>query len=99
MSGHTPTPWGLTVHGTMSDGVTMYWLNDRTSIGTSNRANAELIVRAVNSHEELVSAAHLLDGICAWLLHRFGPDTPEGREAALRQPKAVAAIAKAEGLS
>lgn len=26
----------------------------------------------------------LLDGLCQWLLHRFGPDSPEGREALCR---------------
>ena len=26
----------------------------------------------------------LLDGLCMWLLHRFGPDSPEGREAQCR---------------
>lgn len=25
-----------------------------------------------------------LDSLCAWLLHRFGPNTPEGREASCR---------------
>ena len=42
-------------------------------------------------------SAALLESLCAWLLHRFGPDTPEGREAQFRLAKARAAIAKATG--
>lgn len=36
--------------------------------------------------------AVLLDSLCAWLLHRFGPETPEGREALARQHIARAAL-------
>ena len=50
------------------------------------------------TEDEIVAAAlgkksaDLLEGLCAWLLHRFGPDSPEGHEAAFRQPVARAAI-------
>lgn len=30
------------------------------------------------------AAEKALDSLCAWLLHRFGPDSPEGREASCR---------------
>lgn len=42
---------------------------------------AEDVVRLQAEIEQLRKA---LDGLCAWLLHRFGPDTPEGREATCR---------------
>ncbi len=58
-------------------------------------ANARLIAAPPESHE----CALLLESLCAWLLHRFGPESPEGQEASLRMPKARAAIARATGAS
>jgi hypothetical protein len=51
--------------------------------------------RAEAAEAELAKAreaAQLLDTLCSWLLHRFGPDTPEGMEATFRQAKARAAL-------
>jgi hypothetical protein len=50
----------------------------------------------VKSNPKLVAAAaydtaQALESICCWLLHRFGPDSPEGSEARSRLPIAKAA--------
>ena len=65
----------------------------RYDVSGIDNADACLIAAAPESHECTV----LLDSLCAWLLHRFGPDSPEGREASARQAKARIAIAKAQG--
>ncbi|WP_424140269.1 hypothetical protein [Roseomonas chloroacetimidivorans] len=57
----------------------------------ATEANARLIAASPDLHQ----CTELLDGLCAWLLHRFGPDSPEGREATFRQEKARAALARA----
>lgn len=44
---------------------------------------------------DLYHCADLLESLCAWMLHRFGPDTPEGKEASFRLNAARNAIAKA----
>jgi hypothetical protein len=68
---------------------------------TSDARHATILAmckRQVEDHTELArlraelakarEAAQLLDTLCSWLLHRFGPNTPEGMEAAFRQTKA-----------
>lgn len=41
---------------------------------------------------ELEGAVELLESLCAWLLHRFGPGSPEGKEAEFRLARALAAL-------
>lgn len=56
-------------------------------------ANAHLIAAA----PELLDSARLLEGLCQWMLHRFGVDSPEAREAGFRLEKVSRAIARATG--
>lgn len=48
--------------------------------------DADLVPRAA------VEATVLLESLCTWLLHRFGPESPEGKEASFRLTKARAAL-------
>lgn len=52
---HTPTPW---VYSTATDGTCSIWCDhDVKVIGrAATETNAAFIVRAVNSHDELVAA-------------------------------------------
>lgn len=69
MTAHTPTPWGF------SDA---HWSDQRATIhdgkgsclailehDTDDAANAALIVRAVNSHANLVAALNLIGDVAA----------------------------------
>ena len=64
MSGHTPTPWRghdmetATLVG--PDHLSIADCNARNRLVAENRANAALIVRAVNSHAALVEALRAL---------------------------------------
>ena len=98
----TPGPWAFSQVRYRRDA--MDWLNitagERETLvaivlapSFHDDSNARLIAAAPNSHECTV----LLEGICEWLLHRFGPDSPEGKEATFRLTKARAAIALAKG--
>lgn len=51
---HTPTPWKLATH----DGCIIIGPNEEHILETSNLKNAAFIVRAVNSHEELLREAN-----------------------------------------
>lgn len=57
----TPRPW-VQHHDDISDGNGGYvaTTHDGINDGRGNEANAELIVRAVNSHDKLVEAVRLL---------------------------------------
>lgn len=52
--------------------------------------NERLQSRAEAAEDEVKRLCGLLDGLCAWMLHRFGPDSPEGREAASRMASRTA---------
>lgn len=84
---HTPTPWRIAGKGTIRAGDgwigTLNWRN--------RDANAEFLVRAVNSHEDLVEA---LKG-CRGLVRALTGADDDIANAAIRE--ADAAIAKAEG--
>lgn len=59
----------------------------------SDDTQAALPIVGDTQQPECYECAVLLESLCAWLLHRFGPDSPEGQEAAFRLTKALAAIA------
>lgn len=61
MSGHTPGPWKLQKHGSMGQGVVMYFVNDTTSIGTSNEADAKLIASAPDLLDALTRIVAAMD--------------------------------------
>lgn len=91
---HTPGEWTLTKHGEMPGGVTMYWLNDNTSICTSNVADAQLAKAAPDLLEALEGADKGLAAYAASLRkynYRGASEAVEG----LRKP-VRAAIAKAK---
>lgn len=46
---------------------------------------------------DLLQSAKLLESLCAWLLHRFGRESPEGQEAKFRLEQAQAVLNKLEG--
>jgi len=48
MSEHTKEPWKAELHKTIHPNTKMYWLNENTSIGTENAADARRIVACVN---------------------------------------------------
>ena len=101
MSAHTPGPWQVAGHGTTVDhthersrrppvarcGLT----HGLGPAGDEDRANAEFIVRACNSHDELLAALRELTR--AWDSTQF--PVSDRMDAALKD--ADAAIAKAEG--
>lgn len=93
---HTPIPWrigdaGLTVFGPPNGG-TPKMIASRSYNGTKSapedKANLQLIVRAVNSHAELLEACRKLAKLGDWT-----GATPPGFTAAWEA--AVSAIAKA----
>jgi hypothetical protein len=91
---HTPTPWRVgerypsRVLGSLGSGVIVAFCSDKEDEGFETereKADAELIIRAVNAHEELLEAVKTLH-------HTFG-DTHIGSESC----KFCRIIAKAEG--
>lgn len=93
---HTPTPWNGDQF-TMPETIRIASIDGKSIAGLAqsvkNKANAEFIVRAVNSHEELLEASQgLLNALQARLM-RTGCNGPE--ESAIKALKQ--AIAKAEG--
>lgn len=52
---------------------------------------------AKHADADLLQSAILLESLCTWLLHAYGPDSPAGKEAQARVQQARAAIRKAEG--
>ena len=64
-------------------------------------ANAQLIALAPTLAAlvlEAREALELTESLCAWLLHRFGPGSPEGKEASCRLAKVRTTLAKLESL-
>lgn len=60
MSAHSPLPWWVSGKGVIRSGkdiwvASCYWRN--------KYANAALIVRAVNAHDELVAALRSIEGL------------------------------------
>ena len=56
MTEPTPRPWKVQ-YQSAPGGVDMYWLvPGKVSVGSNNPADARLIVKAVNCHDELVAA-------------------------------------------
>jgi hypothetical protein len=80
---HAPTPWDVKCEDSIWSGYE--WVAD-----TGNAANAEFIVRAVNSHDDLICALKVLRGF-------MPPSGDDNIDAALNL--ADAALAKAEGRS
>lgn len=106
-SKHTPTPWTLweenehfvlsgktTIAEVYSDwGYAPKTKNERIAPNEEGKANAEFIVRAVNSHEELLKAAKEAEDALAQSISKDGKtDWRYTKLWALRN-----AIAKAEG--
>jgi hypothetical protein len=97
--GHTPLPWGWMVEEqhfiTSDDGRIANVLSPRYPGNASGEAfeegcaNAELIVRAVNSHADLLAA---LEGLLADVDNPASDTEPESHM------RARAAIAKAKGV-
>lgn len=96
---HTPTPWDIETKGSKhfidgADGLTVAYI-DRAGVRPTKEieANAALIVRAVNSHAELVAALELalkgLELACE-------KNLPEFIGFALAADKARVALAKAQ---
>jgi hypothetical protein len=107
MSAHTPTPWRYetehtyghaTVYGKgrksgqHKQHVAQVWSGGERSMRVAE-ANAAIIVRAVNAHDELVAALSALLDYCAGNVPYFGDKGDASREAFDR---ACAALAKAE---
>lgn len=101
--GHTPAPWrqsertSLTIESVAgrpicSIGYQQNWDVEKSS--QENLANAELIVRAVNSHEELLSALQGCVSYRNWELAEGGVVPPELIDTFKR---AEAALLKASG--
>ena len=94
---HTPTPWITEPHG---DTTALYSGRDRDHHGLrlmnlddgdmNFEANAAFIVRACNSHDELVAA-------CKMLIHSIPDDWPMPLGYSEVVHQAVNAISKAEG--
>lgn len=59
MSKHTPGPWKLTPNCNMPSGVTIYWVNQITTISTSNAADAKLIATAPELLDALIRLAQV----------------------------------------
>lgn len=98
MSKHTPIPWRVSPHSSKvfcwverADGGSK---KGQPVLGCDLRADAELIVRAVNAHEELLDAARAALALIRSLKERDGFAGAYANEHVLAQ-----AIAKAEGRS
>ena len=111
--GHTPEPWvvgnGGHSHGAEfelrgGDDDEIYitgfqWASpgdpEVGSMPSYSQARANVVLCA--AAPDLLQSAKLLEGLCAWLLHAHGPDSPSGKEAQFRLAQVRAAIAKATG--
>lgn len=62
MNKHTQGPWVLSPHGRMPNGVTMFFVNKITSVGTSNIYDANLIAAAPELLEALERLALEISG-------------------------------------
>lgn len=84
MNAHTPTPWYTSrLAGNHQGGVASEVNGCNVAVTYQGDADAELIVRAVNSHEALVAALKMLCPLthydsCRGL--RWGPMAKEERE-------------------
>jgi hypothetical protein len=109
---HTPGPWVAVETGdagyagdsgrfhieersTDAQWVIAATVGDVRSIAGEEAANARLIAAA----PDMLLCTELLESLCAWLLHAFGPDSPAGKEAAFRAREARAALTKASAKS
>lgn len=107
---HTPAPWEIS--SVSQDTGAIGIAKDRILIAEAHngysfmdvvrgdhpemqRANARLIAAAPDCYECTV----LMESLCVWLMHRFGPGTPEWREAQFRLDKARGVVAKAQGIA
>ena len=99
---HTPTPWtsGGTIYehmcadirqGNLGEPVAQVWQ------GPHGYANAEFIVRAVNSHDELIFALKTLADDHRQLLEANSLDRSSAPNGYAAQSLAALALAKAEG--
>jgi hypothetical protein len=106
---HTPTPWRLEIEGDErmvvssaidKDGDRVLVCDlyrggyDYSDLGYSMDANAAFIVRAVNSHDELVAA---LEGICAGEIDASGTAIILGNDAWTKLSNAMHALSRARG--
>lgn len=105
MSGHSPLPWALSaaydhlVCGPDGRAIFECWFRGHKypGIGADARANAAFIVRACNSHDDLLAAAKVMERVfnLAILNGQLSPGTENSEIAnAMR-----AAIVKAEGVA
>jgi hypothetical protein len=94
-SKHTPTPWKISKHiepGTAwtieADGGGGFICNGWGPGSSIDDDNAAFIVRAVNSHEELL-------GACQMLVAMYSDVAPHGQSPVVEQARAAIAKAKA----
>ncbi len=96
---HTPGPWRVNA-GNETEIMAARFNVARAHCGGAygiKLPEAESNARLIAAAPDLLACAELLDGLCAWLLHCHGPDSPEGKEAQFRLTAARAAIEKATG--
>ena len=99
MSAHTPGPWVKRDGEVLgSNGKRVRFGHSGFALALESNPGAEAMANTAvaMAAPELKQSAELLESLCLWLLHRFGPVSPEGREAEFRLEQARNAIAKAE---
>ena len=94
---HTPTPWRyesetMTIRSVPAN----YWLAtmDSWDSSVSNTTNAAFIVRACNSHADLLAACEAIDTFFVFFDSHIPPNTGGGAREALRMVKNAIARAK-----
>ena len=80
---------------TTTEAVSCSACEDKPAPGNNPCAACGRIASQPSVEREALCARHL-DTLTTWLLHRFGPDSPEGREASFRQTIARTALATPE---
>lgn len=103
---HTPTPWHVVNGSLIKDELMPFDRDERdtvlvaTTAGTATaevaEANAAFIVRACNSHEQLVAVAKLARGLTNAIMQSSSKDAALVAEAAESLRRIDAALAAAE---
>lgn len=68
-------------------------IQERDEAKAAMKEMRSIMEQQIDRAEALTTSAMLLNSLCAWLLHRFGPDSPEGQEASFRAIAARNALA------
>lgn len=99
MAKHTPTPWAVAEGRYFPNSPTPVYgpgrLSEATKVCGATPEDAALIVRAVNSHDDLVAAMHSMLGVISYL-HETGDIRDSLRNDAQAIEEARSALAKAE---